>query len=80
MTGKALRSVRLALSLTLFEFSERIGIPDTELDAFERGDQLLDTYRLSAALERLTPDALELMEAEPLLRAVLPPQRSHAEN
>lgn len=55
MTGKALRCVRLALSLSLQQFADQIGIPVADLDAFERGDALLDQARLSRGLERLTP-------------------------
>lgn len=55
VTGKALRSIRLALSLTLPEFADQLGISVAELDAFERGDIMLDMQRLSRGLERLQP-------------------------
>ena len=67
MTGRALRSVRLALSLTIPEFSERIGIPADEVDACERGEEAIEPARLSSALERLAPDVHKLQGSDPLL-------------
>lgn len=69
MTGKALRSIRLALSLTLAEFAEQIGISVAELDAFERGDITLDMQRLSRGLERLAPNVREIAQIPPAQRA-----------
>ncbi|HEX6158605.1 MAG TPA: helix-turn-helix transcriptional regulator [Thermoanaerobaculia bacterium] len=80
MTGRALRSIRLALSLTVDEFSARIGIPAVELDAFERGDQALEPRRLSAALERLAPDVETLDADNPLLPIPRLPLSKHAAN
>lgn len=68
MTGRALRSLRLALSLTVDQFSEHIGIPASELDAMERGDKPIDSDRLSSALERLAPVLQELEAPDPLLQ------------
>lgn len=82
MTGRALRSIRLALSLTLHEFAEHVGIPAVELDAFERGDRAIDGRRLSAALERLAPDVEKLDGSDPLLPILplpLPNQLSRVE-
>ena len=66
MSGRALRSIRLALGLSLDEFSQRIGISVTELDAYERGDKAIDGPRVSSALERLAPDAQALAGADAL--------------
>lgn len=80
MTGRALRSIRLALSLTIDEFAERIAMPAVELEAFERGDQAIDIRRLSAALERLAPH-LEMLDADdPLLRLPALPLAKHADH
>lgn len=79
MTGRALRSIRLALSLTIDEFSERIDIPAVEVDAFERGDKALESRRLSAALERLAPDVEKLDGNDPLLRIPTLPLLEHAD-
>lgn len=80
MTGRALRSIRLALSLTIDEFSERIDIPAVEVDAFERGDKALESRRLSAALERLAPDVEKLDGNDPLLRIPTLRLLEHADN
>jgi transcriptional regulator with XRE-family HTH domain len=71
MTGRALRSVRLALSLTVPEFSERLGIAVLELDAMERGEKAIESARLSTALERLAPDVQKLEITDPVL--LVPP-------
>lgn len=80
MTGRALRSIRLALSLTIDEFSERIGIAAVELEAFERGDEPIDSRRVSAALERLAPYVDKLDGTDPLLRIPTLPLSKHAEH
>jgi transcriptional regulator with XRE-family HTH domain len=74
VTGRALRSVRLALNLTLHELSERISIPAADLDAYERGEKLMESGRLSAALERLAPEVEKLDTIDPLL--AIPPLRA----
>lgn len=80
MTGRALRSIRLALSLTVDEFSDRIGIPTADLDAFERGDKAIEPRRLSVALERLAPDVEKLDVSDPLFRITQLPLSKHADN
>ncbi|HEY0143801.1 MAG TPA: hypothetical protein VGF48_23135 [Thermoanaerobaculia bacterium] len=80
MTGRALRSIRLALSLTVDEFSNRVGINAMELEAFERGDHAIEPRRLSAALERLTPDVEKLDTDNPLLPIPRLPLPKHADN
>jgi len=80
MTGRALRSIRLALSLTIDDFSERVGIPAMELEAFERGDKALDLCRLSTALERLAPDVERLDDTDPLLPILPLPLPKHVEH
>lgn len=80
MTGRALRSIRLALSLTIDEFSERMGIAAVELEAVERGDAPIDSRRLSAALERLAPDVQKLDGTNPLLRIPPLPLSKHADH
>lgn len=67
MTGRAFRSIRIALGLTLPQFADRIGIPVDELDAFEKGEKAIDSDRLSTACERLTPDVEKLPIDDPLL-------------
>lgn len=80
MTGRALRSIRLALRLTIDEFSARIGISALEVDAFERGDDVIEPRRLSAALERLAPDVEKLEGSDPLLRIPTLRPSKHANN
>lgn len=75
MTGKALRSIRLALNLSLPQFAEQIGLTVAELDAFERGDLMLDAGRLVSDLERLRPhDAASPSGA--ILRPLDAPERA----
>lgn len=80
MTGRALRSVRLALSLTVPEFSERIGIPAEDVDACERGEKAIEPTRLSSALERLAPDVQKLRGTDPLLFIPPLPSSLHSAN
>ena len=56
MTAKALRAIRLALGLTIEQFSAMLRIPQDELDEMERGDRMINAARISRALERLAPD------------------------
>ena len=79
MTGRALRSIRLALGLSLDEFSQRIGMSVTELDAYERGDKAIDAARMSGALERLAPDVQALAGAD-ALAAFARRAGNHADN
>lgn len=80
MTGRALRSIRIALSLSIDEFSDRVGIPAFELEAFERGDRAIDSRRLSPALERLVPDVEKLDGSDPLLRIPRLSLSKHGDN
>ncbi len=57
MTPKALRSIRLALGLTLPEFAERIGFPMQEVWDMETGKKPIMMRELNPALERLAPDS-----------------------
>ena len=80
MTGRALRSIRLALSLTLDEFSDRTGIPALELDACEKGENAIESPRLSRALELLTPDVQQLERENPLLHIPAGPLLTHVDS
>ncbi len=57
MTPKALRSIRLALGLTLTEFAERIGFPMQHVWDMETGKKPIVMLELNAGLERLAPDS-----------------------
>ncbi len=55
LTPKALRSIRLALGLSIEQFAERIGLTPAEVSAMERGEMTLSG--IGKALERLAPGA-----------------------
>ncbi len=57
MTPKALRSIRLALGLTLPEFAERIGFPTQDVWDMETGKKPIVMRELNPGLERLAPDS-----------------------
>jgi transcriptional regulator with XRE-family HTH domain len=57
MTPKALRSIRLALGLSLRDFAQRINLPvDVVLD-MERGRVPIDIKKLNPHLEQLSNEA-----------------------
>lgn len=56
MTARALRAIRLALGLTIEQFSAILRIPQDELEEMERGERMINVARISRALERLAPE------------------------
>jgi len=52
LTPKALRSIRLALGLSIEQFAERIGLTPSEVSAMERGEMTLSG--IGKSLERLS--------------------------
>ena len=56
MTPKALRSLRLALGLSIAEFAQQLGVSAQELDDWECGLKRVDIEHLSRGLELLAPE------------------------
>jgi DNA-binding transcriptional regulator YiaG len=55
MTPKALRSIRIALGLSVRDFSARIGMAADHIQNMETGDARIDPHAVATALERLAP-------------------------
>lgn len=55
MTPRAVRSIRLALGLTVEQFAAKLGLPGHDINEYEHGRLLLDDATLVAALEGLNP-------------------------
>jgi DNA-binding transcriptional regulator YiaG len=59
MTPKALRSLRLALGLSIEVFARHTNLKAAEVHAWELGEKPIDVARLTRGLERLPPQSTE---------------------